>query len=62
LKLYNCIKYSIFSKNSTTISTKFLISNKLGYARNEIKTESIKSKISNINNNNKDDEKIVINK
>jgi hypothetical protein len=44
----------------TTTTTKFLIPNKLGYARNETQSESVRSEISNINDNNNDDEKILI--
>jgi hypothetical protein len=47
---------------STTTTTKPLIPNKLRYARNETQSESIGSKISNINDNNEDGEKIIINK
>jgi hypothetical protein len=39
------------TKRYTTTTTKLLISNKLGYARNEIQSKSIRSKISNINDN-----------
>jgi hypothetical protein len=41
---------------NTTTTTKPLISNKLGWARNETQSESIRSKISNINDYNEDDE------
>jgi hypothetical protein len=42
-----------------TTTTKSLISNKLGWTRNETQSESIRLNISNINDNN-DDEKIII--
>jgi hypothetical protein len=47
----------IFTPPTTTP----LILNKLGYGRNEIQSESIRSDSSNINNNN-DDNEIIINK
>jgi hypothetical protein len=43
-------------KNKQT-TTKPLIPNKLGYARNETQSESIRSKISNISDNNEYDER-----
>jgi hypothetical protein len=42
-----------------TTTTKLLIPNKLGYARNETQSESIRLEISNINDNNNDDEKNI---
>jgi hypothetical protein len=51
--------------NTITTTTKSLISNKLRYARNETQSESIRSKVSNISDNNEYDEKkiiIIINK
>jgi hypothetical protein len=51
--------------NTITTTTKPLISNKLRYARNETQSESIRSKVSNISDNNEYDEKkiiIIINK
>jgi hypothetical protein len=43
-------------KPTTTTITKPLLPNKLGYVRNEIQSESIRSEISNMNDND-DDEK-----
>jgi hypothetical protein len=42
--------------DTTTTTTKSLIPNKLGQARNETQSESIRSKMSNINDNNEDNE------
>jgi hypothetical protein len=44
---------------TTTTTTKPLIPNKLGQARNETQSESIRSKISNISDNNKYDERKI---
>jgi hypothetical protein len=48
---------SLAYNNTTTTTTKPLIPNKLGYARNEIQSENIRSKISNISDNNEYDER-----
>jgi hypothetical protein len=49
--------------NTITTTTKPLISNKLRYARNETQSESIRSKVSNISDNNEyDEKKKIINK
>jgi hypothetical protein len=44
-------------KSTTTTITKPLLPNKLGYVRNEIQSESIRSEISNMNDNDDDEKK-----
>jgi hypothetical protein len=56
---FGSLSFSFFfgRMTTTTTTTKPLIPNKLGYTRNKTQSESTKSKISNISDNNKYDER-----
>jgi hypothetical protein len=56
--IQSSFKASIYTTTTTTTTTTNpLIPNKLGYTRNETQSKNIRSKISNINDNNEDDER-----